>query len=272
MIDRASSSQLIPFSRSPQGNMFFVEGAYAEALARLQLMVTNSCLGVLTGAVGSGKSTLIRRLVQELDPVRYQVIYLSQAGMKPRDFYADLLRGLGEEPNFYLSKSKLLLEQVLNYRSLHKDKALVVIIDEAHDINPSMLLELRFALNHQMDSASLLSLILVGQPELRRILRLNKYEAIAQRIHLQYHLQGLTAQESATYIRHQMKQAGVTTPVFADSAVDLIHSETKGIPRLINTICTHALYEAKRTGSEVVEDAHIGRILADTERQRGTAM
>lgn len=165
-----------------------------------------------------GKSTLIRRLVQELDPVRHQVIYLSQAGMKPRDFYAVLLRGLGEEPNFYLSKSKLLLEQVLNYRALQKDKALVVIIDEAHDISPSMLLELRFALNHQM------------------------------------------------------KQAGVTTPVFADSAVGLIHSETKGIPRLINTICTYALYEAKRTGSEVVEDAHIGRILADTERQRGTAM
>lgn len=123
-----------------------------------------------------------------------------------------------------------------------------------------------------MDSASLLSLILVGQPELRRILRMNKYEAIAQRIHLQYHLSGLTSQESATYIRHQMKQAGLTTPVFADSALGLIHSETKGIPRLINTICTHALYEAKRNGSEVVEDAQIGRIFANAERQRGTAM
>lgn len=272
MTDLPSSTKQIPFSRSPQGDMFFVAGAYAEALARLQLMVTNSCLGVLTGEVGSGKSTLIRRLVQELDPVRYQVIYLSQAGMKPRDFYGDLLRGLGEEPNFYLSKSKLLLEQVLNYRALQRDKSLVVIIDEAHDISPSMLLELRFALNHQMDSTSLLSLILVGQPELRRILRMNKYEAIAQRIHLQYHLSGLTAQESVTYIRHQMKQAGLTTPVFADSAISLIHSETKGIPRLINTICTHALYEAKRNGCEVVEDAQIGRILADAERQRGTAM
>lgn len=77
--------------------------------------------------------------------------------MKPRDFYCDILRELGEEPNFYLSKSKLMLEQVLNYRALQKDKALVVIIDEAHDISPSMLLELRFALNHQMDSSSLRS-------------------------------------------------------------------------------------------------------------------
>lgn len=66
--------------------------------------------------------------------------------MTPCDFYGDLLRGLGEKPNFYISKSKQLLEQVLNYRALQRDKSLVVIIDEAHDISPSMLLELRFAL------------------------------------------------------------------------------------------------------------------------------
>ncbi len=272
MTDLPSSPQLIPFSRSPLRDMFFEVGAYAEALARLQLMVSSSGLGVLTGEVGSGKSTLVRRLGQTLDPVRYQVIYLSRAGMKPRDFYSELLRELGEEPLFSLSRSKRLLEHVLTDRSIKGNKFLVVVIDEAQDISPSMLLELRFALNHQMDSISLFSIILVGQPELRRTLRMNKYEAIAQRIHLQYHLSGLNAQETATYIRHQMKNADMTTPVFSDSALALIHSETKGIPRLINTICTHALYEAKRNGSEVVEDAQIGRILADTERQRGTAM
>lgn len=261
---------LTPFSRSPMKEMFFEIGAYAEALARLQLMVTYPGLGVLTGEVGSGKSTLIRRLGQMLDPIRYQIIYLSRAGMTPRDFYSELLRELGEEPPFSLSKAKRLLEQVLSDRATQGNKFLVVVIDEAQEIRSSMLLELRFVLNHQMDSASLLSIILVGQPELRRFLKMNKYEAIAQRIHLQYHLTGLNAKETAAYIRHQMKQANLIAPVFSDSALNLIHSETKGIPRLINTICTHALYEARRTGSQVVEDALIGRILADTERQRGT--
>lgn len=272
MTDLLSSAQLIPFSRSPMNDMFFEVGAYAEALARLQLMVSNSGLGVLTGEVGSGKSTLIRRLGQTLDPVRYQVVYLSRARMKPRDFYSELLRELGEEPPFSLTGSKRLLEHVLTDRSSQGKKSLCLVIDEAQDISPSMLLELRFALNHQMDSASLFSIILVGQPELRRTLRMNKYEAIAQRIHLQYHLCGLNAQETAAYIRHQMKHAGRSTPVFSDSALGLIHSETKGIPRLINTICTHALYEAGRNGSEVIEDAQIGRILADAERQRGNAI
>lgn len=272
MINLPNSPQLIPFSRSPLNDMFFEVGAYSEALARLQLMVTNSGLGVLTGEVGSGKSTLVRRLRQTLDPVRFQMIYLSRAGMKPRDFYGEFLRELGEEPHFSLAKSKRLLEHVLNDRSIQGKKSLILVIDEAQDISPSTLLELRFALNHQMDSASLFSIILVGQPELRRTLRMNKYEAIAQRIHLQYHLSGLNAQETAAYIRHQMKHADMTSPVFSDSALGLIHSETKGIPRLINTICTHALFEAKRNGSEVVEDAQIGRILADTKRQRGTVM
>jgi len=272
MTELQSFDQLIPFSRSPMKDMFFEVGAYVEALARLKLMVSNSGLGVLTGEVGSGKSTLVRRLGQTLDPVRYQVIYLSRAGMKPRDFYSELLRELGEEPPFSLPKSKRLLERVLSNRVIQGKKSLVLVIDEAQDISPSMLLELRFALNHQMDSVSLFSIILVGQPELRRTLRMNKYEAIAQRIHLQYHLSGLNVQETAAYIRHQMKYAGRTTPVFSDSALGLIHSETKGIPRLINTICTHALYEAGRNGSEVVEDAQIGRILADAERQRGSAI
>src|SRR5665648_513886 len=154
MTDLPSSAQPIPFSRSPMNDMFFEVGAYAEALARLQLMVSNSGLGVLTGEVGSGKSTLIQRLGLVLDPVRYQVIYLSRARMKPRDFYSELLRELGEEPLFSLTKSKRLLEHVLTDRSSQGKKSLCLVIDEAQDISPSMLLELRFALNHQMFKAN----------------------------------------------------------------------------------------------------------------------
>jgi type II secretory pathway predicted ATPase ExeA len=148
---------------------------------------------------------------------------------------------------------------------------MVVIIDEAQDITPAMLLELRFALNQQMDSVSLFTLILVGQSELRRTLRKNKFEAVAQRIQLRFHLTGLTEEESAAYIRHQMKTAAMTSPLFSDSALQLIYSATQGIPRLINHICTYALYDAQQRGSDVIEDKDIGRILADMERQRGTA-
>jgi type II secretory pathway predicted ATPase ExeA len=87
-----------PFARAPQSNGLFGSSAYNEALARLKLMVEHQYFGVLTGEVGSGKSTLIRHLAQELDPMCYQIVYLSQADMKPRDFYRQLLRHPGEEP------------------------------------------------------------------------------------------------------------------------------------------------------------------------------
>jgi len=101
-------------------------------------------------------------------------------------------------------------------------------------MSETMLGELRFVVNHQMDSCSLFPLIMVGQPELRRTLRLKKYEAITQRIPLQYHLGGLSPEETANYIRHQMKIAGMAAPVFADSVMSLVHAAGQGIPRIIN--------------------------------------
>jgi type II secretory pathway predicted ATPase ExeA len=89
-----------PFARAPHSTDLYGSSAYNEALARLQLMVEHQYFGVLTGEVGSGKSTLIRHLAQTLDPMRYLVVYLSQAEMKPRDFYGGLLRHLGEETPF----------------------------------------------------------------------------------------------------------------------------------------------------------------------------
>jgi type II secretory pathway predicted ATPase ExeA len=258
-----------PFIRAPHSKDIYGSSAYNEALARLRLMVEHRYFGVLTGEVGSGKSTLIRHLAQTLDPMRYQVVYLSQAEMKPRDFYGTLLRHLGEESLFSLTKAKHLFEVTLARRNEQGDRSLVAIVDEAQDISPALLLELRFALSQQMDATSLFTLILSGQSELRRTLRKNRYESISQRIQLQFHLTGLTEEETTGYVRHQMQIAELTSPVFADSALQLIYKATQGIPRLINHICTHALFDADRRGSAVIEDSHIGRILADLERQRG---
>jgi type II secretory pathway predicted ATPase ExeA len=235
-------------------------------------MLPNGSLGVLTGEVGAGKSTLIRHLVRLLDPMRFHPIYLVQAGMKPKDFYSELLRLLGEETPYHLEKARQLFHKTLQQRQQQGDRALVVFLDEAQDVAPSLLLELRFALNQHMDSTSLFSLVLVGQPELRRTLRLNKHEALSQRVRLQYHLTGLSAEETASYIRHQMKGAGYTTPLFSESALKLIHSDTRGIPRLINHICAHALHATKKSGAEIVEADLIARISQDTARQRGSGM
>ncbi|MDS1030954.1 AAA family ATPase [Bacillota bacterium LX-D] len=260
-----------PFSRQIDPSDLYESLAHREALARLQLMVENRYLGLLTGEVGSGKSTLIRRLFQNLDPVRYLPIYISSASLKPRDFYGELLRHVGEVPPFSLAKAKRLWADVLEARQEQAEKALVVVVHEAQEMSEAMLGELRFVVSYQMDSCSLFPLILVGQPELRRTLRLKKYEAIAQRITLQYHLGGLSPEETAHYIRHQMKTAGMAIPVFSESAMALVHATSQGIPRIINQICSQALYDAAQRGHEVIEESHIARVLADFDRQRGVA-
>jgi len=258
-----------PFSRQIDPSFLYQSKGHKEALGRLHLMVESNNLGVLTGEVGSGKSTLIRYLFQSLETKRYFPIYMSMPGLKPRDFYGELLRHVGEEIPFSLAKAKRLWSEALESRQVQGDKSLIVVVDEVQEMSPSMLAELRFVVNYHMDSCSLFPLILVGQPEFRRTLRLKKHEAIAQRIHMQYHLSGLTSEETAAYIRHQMQTANLTTPMFAESAISQVHAASQGIPRVINLICSQALYDAKQRNHDVIEESHIIRVLTDLDRQRG---
>lgn len=96
-----------------------------------------------------------------------------------------------------------------------------------------------------------------------------KHEAVAQRIPMQYHLSGLSPEETAAYIRHQMQAANLTTPMFAESAISQAHAASQGIPRMINLICSQALYDAKQRNNDVIEESHIIRVLTDLDRQRG---
>lgn len=105
----------------------------------------------------------------------------------------------------------------MTQREEQAERRLVVVIDEAHEMSEAMLLELHFVMSHQMDSRSLFPVILVGQPELRKKLRLKKYEAISQRVGMQYHLQGMSKEETAGYVRYHMDAAKMERPVFAES-------------------------------------------------------
>lgn len=258
-----------PFTRELDGHGCFAFHGHSEALARLKLTLEHRWLGVLTGEIGSGKSVLIRQLIRSVDTLIYLPITVSMAQLKPRDFYGELLRHVDEDPPFSVAKARRLWEEVITKRSEQGDRTLLVVIDEAQDMTEAMLLELRFVMSHQMDAKSLFPVILAGQPELRKRLRLKKFEAISQRIGMQFHLQGMTKEETIAYIRHHMKTAGRERPIFSESAMHMVYGTSQGIPRVVNQLCTHALLEAEGKGHEVVEEAHMGRVLADVEKQRG---
>jgi type II secretory pathway predicted ATPase ExeA len=260
---------LRPFTR--ELDTYYECQGHLEAYARLNLAVEHRLLGVLTGEVGSGKSALLRRLFRSMDVMRTLPIYLSMADLKPRDFYAQLLHHVEEEPPYSVAKARRLWAEVMSRREAQVERGVVVVIDEAHEMSEAMLLELRFVMSHQMDARSLFPVLLAGQPELRKKLRLKKYEAISQRIGIQYHLGGMSREETAGYVRHHMEVAKMERPLFSESAIQMLHAASQGIPRVVNQICSQALFDAEGKNADVVEDMHIGRVLADMDRQRGTA-
>lgn len=263
------SETIRPFSRELD-TVNYESRSHEEAFARLSHAIQERFLGVLTGEVGSGKSALLRRLVRSLDPMKTMPIYLGQAGLKPRDFYAELLQHVGEVPPYGIAKAKRLWQEVVLQRQTQGERGVVVILDEAHEMTEAMLLELRFVMSYHMDSCSLFPVILAGQPELRKLLRLKKYEAITQRVGIQYHLAGMGREETSAYIRHHMNTAGLSRPVFSGSAMTMIYNASQGIPRVVNQICGLALLDAERKQHDAVEETHVGRVLSDLDRQRGT--
>jgi type II secretory pathway predicted ATPase ExeA len=267
-VTQAPQAPQRPFSKELDPTHCYAFSGHKEASARLDLMIKHRTLGVLTGEVGGGKSTLIRRLFASLDPMMYLPIYLCCANLKPREFYAGLLEAVGVEPVYTVSKARKLWQEVMRSRSAPGEKTLA-IIDEAHEMSEAMPLELRFALNYNMDSAALIPLILVGQPELRKRLRLKKYEATLQRIGMQYHLGGMNKEETSAYIRHHMTVSRTEKPIFAESALGRIFAASQGLPRVVNQICTQILLDTATRNLEVIEESDVVRVLADMDRQRG---
>lgn len=132
-MNRATADRTVkPFSKELPPSLCFAFQGHQEASARLDLMIEHCTLGVLTGEVGGGKSTLIRRLFATLDDMTYLPIYLCHANLKPREFYAGLLEAVGVEPVYTVSKARKLWQEVVRNRSVPGERTIVVVIDEAN--------------------------------------------------------------------------------------------------------------------------------------------
>ncbi len=251
-----------PFSRDIATDKLFGASQHQEALARLNYLVRTRGFGMLTGAVGAGKSTTIRALHQSLDPARYRFLYVSRSELAPRSFYRELARQLGLAPAYQGADAKQQAAEAL-WAAYQQQKQPVVVVDEAHLLSATMLEEVRFLTNFTMDSASPMTVILVGQPELRHRLALKSFEAIRQRLQLRYHLGGLAAQDSAAYIHHHLSVAGATRPIFSAEALTLIAQVTQGLPRSINNLATGSLLAGYLEQKTIVDEQTVRRAVAD---------
>jgi type II secretory pathway predicted ATPase ExeA len=232
-----------PFSKTPDPRFLYLSGGHEEALARLQYAVEERELALLTGGIGSGKTTISRALMDCMGD-GYRFCFIFNPILTPVEFLRVLAWNLGvESPP--AAKDDLLRELTGQMYRCHADGIVpVVVVDEAQMIpGREVFDEIRLLTNYQLDDGNLLAVILMGQPELRRKLADPVYEPLCQRIGIHYHLGPLSLEETLEYVDFRLGVAGGAPGLFSPDAVMKIHELTGGVPRRINSMATAALLE-----------------------------
>lgn len=256
----------LPFTKDLPTTDLFPSTALQELSSRLTFLACERGIGLLTGEIGSGKSTAVRRFVASLDPNQFLVIYLPNPTIGISGLYRELLAALAYEPLF--SRPKMVARIRIAFQDLlhSKNRCPFIILDEAHHLSPDAFEQLRLLLSAEMDSQSLGALLLVGHPELRNTLRLSIHQSFAQRISTRFHLGPLDLTASLAYIQHQLAISGYKgSQLFTDDALHHIFHFTKGIPRQMNLVCHLALMAGMIDGQSVLDIATIRKVIADLE-------
>jgi general secretion pathway protein A len=229
-----------PFDLTPDGDLLYLSDAHREGVAILRYgVLADKGFLMLTGGVGTGKTTLINTLLRMLKS-KARVCLLNNPTLTRHEFYHFLAKKLtlkynGNKGEFILQFSKLL------DRCHKRGEKVLFIIDEAQVFPVKLLEEVRLLSNHAGEH-NVLSIFLIGQPELQRILAHSRLLPLRQRIGIKYHLAPLTMSDTEQYITFRLNSAGaVNTALFTEQAIACIHEATRGNPRLINVLCDHAL-------------------------------
>ncbi|ACM20514.1 ATPase, putative [Geotalea daltonii FRC-32] len=230
-----------PFSKTPDPRFLYMSVGHREALARLQYVLEEREIAILTGEIGCGKTTISRALMDAMGDV-YHFCFIFNPRLAAIEFLRVIAANLGvEKPS--TAKDFLLGEITQALYDLHENgRCLVVVVDEAQLIPDREIFdEIRLLTNFQLDDQNLLSIIIMGQPELRRIVSAPLFEPFRQRVAMTYHLLPLTLEETQEYLDFRMTVAGGCAGLFAPDAVQRIYELTGGVPRKINTLATNAL-------------------------------
>ncbi|MFH1777512.1 MAG: AAA family ATPase [Candidatus Omnitrophota bacterium] len=259
-----------PFENTPNPRFLYNSKEHEEGLSRLIYAVSEGKgAAMLTGLFGCGKTLLGRTLLSELDKDIYKTAFIANPYLSYEEMLLHIVYKLGGK-DLPVKKSDIMvntiierLEEILE-NNMRDGKKTVVIIDEAHVIRDRQVWEeLRLILNFQLEDRYLLTLLLLGQPELKEIIDANKQ--FVQRIAVKCHLQSLNEQETKEYILHRLNVAGRSHPLFTDAAHRMIYKRSGGIPRRINHICDLALFSGFGKEFSLINEEVINDVSADLE-------
>ena len=254
-----------PFENTPDPHFIYWSKQHEEALSRMLYVIKEKKgAALITGEYGSGKTVLSRELLNRLPAGQYQVALLLNPILSPSALSKEIIHQLGG--TVAASAAKAVVYNRLNELLIKLNKegrTAAIIIDEAQAISKADFEELRLMLNFQLNDSFLLTLILLGQPELN--VKVNNLPQLKQRFALKFHLNALSEAETKEYVLHRFKTAGGSGEVFAEAALVGIYKYSLGIPRLINNVCDLALLTGSGEGAQKIDQELIGKVVADLE-------
>lgn len=229
-----------PFENVPDPEFMYYSHEHDEALARLLYAVKRrKGAALLTGEIGSGKTLLSRVFIQQLPDKDFEIGLITNPSLEPMDFLKEILFQIGLNVR---TNSKTELLNALNTRlldNMKKNKSTLLIVDEAQLAHTETFEEIRLLLNFQLNDQFLMTFVLIGQPELKDLIR--GFKQLDQRIAIRYHLNPLNAEETTKYIAYRMEKAGLKNGLFTPEAVEEIYYYSEGVPRKVNNVCDLSL-------------------------------
>ena len=253
-----------PFENTPNPRFMYYSKKHEEALMRMLYAIKEEKgAAMLTGEYGSGKTALSRIIIEELikDKI-YEAALITHPQLTPVQFLQEIIYQLKNE-HAKGSKPQLLhMMQDIVYKNFNEGKKTVILIDEAQVIkDKDTFEEVRLFLNFQLNNKFLITLILIGQPEL--LVKIKAIPQLKQRLGIKYHLVGLNDIETSEYIKYRLSVGGAKSDIFTPEAIEMIYDYSKGLPRSINNMCDMSLLigfgqEAKVIGKELAQ-----KIVAD---------
>ena len=250
-----------PFENTSDPRFLYMSSQHEEALARLMYTVyQNKGISVLTGVFGCGKTVIAEKILETINYDAYEIAMIVNPQLSAIELLRDIIYNLGYKETVIKEKDEVVhkLVEILN-NNYRNGKRSVIIIDEAHLIQELQIFEeLRVLLNYQTEHNFLVTLLLLGQPELKD--KISNLKQFTQRVAIHCHLTPLTRGDVANYINHRLEVAGSTRRIFEDDSYDHIYSQTGGIPRRINQLCDMTLFTAYSEGIQSIGAPEIDKI------------
>ena len=255
-----------PFEMTPDPSFLYLGEAHREGLATLVYGVqSGKGFVLLTGEVGTGKTTLLHALLNQLD-TDTNCAFLFNPRLTPLDFFLILFEELGIEQKCSTKAEYLLALNAFLIERLGRNETTLLIVDEAQNLSPEMLEEIRLLSNLETPRSKLIQIMLVGQPELKELLARPELRQLRQRIALRHHLRPFDERESAEYVDERLRKAGYGGKgIFKRSALREIYAVTGGTPRLINSVCDSALLLGYSQDKRTLDAATIREVAQDME-------